>query len=173
MTITETEKTKQKIGNLNYFTLFFNFVLVLVLFFSSFFGDKSARWIFLFPPKNFFLNFFLKKKRKMLKAVVGMQTRELANEGRLPQKKQAIRVAAGRRGGRKTSDSGSSTRRQTRRSARQEWVLVLAGGRRRPQNRHPNGKKKKRLKKIQGGKKGGVGGVGFSSKLAIFRENRF
>jgi hypothetical protein len=43
LSITETEKTKQKIGNLTYFPLFFNFVLVLVLFFSSFFGDKSGR----------------------------------------------------------------------------------------------------------------------------------
>lgn len=54
VTITETEKTKQKIGNLSYFALFFNFVFVLVLFCSSFFGDTSGRWIFLFPPKIFF-----------------------------------------------------------------------------------------------------------------------
>jgi hypothetical protein len=52
VTITETEKTKQEIGNLTYFALFFNFVLVLVLFLSSFFGDKSGRWIFLSPPKK-------------------------------------------------------------------------------------------------------------------------
>jgi hypothetical protein len=75
----------------------------------------------------------------------------------------------GRKEVRKTS---SSTRRQTRRSARREWVLVLAGGRRRPQNRHPNEKKKKKIKKDSGGEEG-RGGVGFSSKLAIFRENRF
>jgi hypothetical protein len=61
MTLTESEKTKQKIGNLTNFTLFLNFVLVLVLFFCSFFGDKSGRWIFLFP-QSFFL--ILKKKNK-------------------------------------------------------------------------------------------------------------
>jgi cell division protein FtsW (lipid II flippase) len=101
MTLTESEKTKQKIGALTNFTLFLNFVLVLVLFFCSFFGDKSGRWIFLFPQSFFFSNFKKKEKKwKMLKAVVGTQTRELANQGRLPQKSKAIRVAAGRREGR-------------------------------------------------------------------------
>jgi hypothetical protein len=54
-----------------------------------------------FSPKFFFSNFKKKEKKwKMLKAVVGTQTRELANQGRLPQKSKAIRVAAGRREGR-------------------------------------------------------------------------
>jgi hypothetical protein len=104
MTLTESEKTKQKIGALTNFTLLLNFVLVLVLFFCSFFGDKSGRWIFLFPQSFFFIFEKKKKKWKMLKAVVGTQTRELANQGRLPQKSKAIRVAAGRREGRKTRD---------------------------------------------------------------------
>jgi hypothetical protein len=40
-----------------------------------------------FSPKDFFLKNLFLKKWKMLKAVVGTQTQELANQGRLPQKK--------------------------------------------------------------------------------------
>ncbi len=160
MTLTESEKTKQKIGALTNFTLFLNFVLVLVLFFCSFFGDKSGRWIFLFPQSFFFLILKKWKKVEYAESCCRDANTRVGEPREITSKKQSDSCSSWKEG-RKVDEQQRQQHKKT------NAKKCTTRGRRRPQNRHPNEKKKK-IKKDSGGKKegregggGGGGGQGF------------